>query len=120
MIRRLQQPWWMVFVNVDLRAVVVALEGRMCGRSSCGTVHTCHQGGRVMVGRCVSEDRGVAENEVGMVDNVLVRSCIPLYVSLEWKTGTVETDRADEMERWRLSAASEVMLDGDLVASSLS
>ena len=102
-------------VNVALRAVVVALEGRMCGRSSFGTVHTCHQGGRVTVGRCVSEDR-VAEDEVGMAD--LARSCIPLYVSLEWKTGTVETDRAKEMEERRLSAASEAMLDGDVAASS--
>ena len=118
MTRRLQQLWWMVFVNVALRAIIVALEGCMCGMSSCGTVHTCHQGGRVMVGRCVSKDRGVAENEVGMVDNVLVCLCIPLYVSLEWKTGTVETDRADEMERRRLSAASEVMLDGDVTALS--
>ena len=67
------------------------------------------------MGRCVSEDR-VAEDEVGMVD--LVRSCIPLYVSLKWKTGTVEMDRAEEMEERRLSAASEVMLDGDVAASS--
>ena len=100
-------------INVTLRAVVVALEGRMCGRSSSGTVHTCHQGGRVTVVRCVSEDR-VAEDEVGMVD--LVRSCIPLYVSLKWKTRTVETDRAEEMEEWHLSAASEVMLRGRVLA----
>ena len=70
------------------------------------------------MGRCVSEDRAAEDEEVGMVDNVLVRSCIPLYVSLDWKTGTVETDRAEEMEERRLSAASEVMLDGDVAASS--
>ena len=97
-------------VNVTLRAVVVALEGRMCGRSSSGTVHTCHQGGRVTVVRCVSDDR-VTEDEVGTVD--LVRSCIPLYVSLKWK---VKTDRTEEMEEWRLSAASEVMLRGRVLA----
>lgn len=70
------------------------------------------------MGRCVSEDRAAEDEEVGMVDNVLVRSCIPLYESLEWKTGTVETDRAEEMEERRLSAASEAMLDGDVAASS--
>ena len=70
------------------------------------------------MGRCVSEDRAAEDEEVGMADNVLVRSCIPLYVSLEWKTGTVETDRAEDMEERRLSAASEVMLDGDVAASS--
>ena len=74
----------------------MALEGRTCGRSSSGnTIHTCHQGGRVTVVRCVSEDR-VAEDEVG-ID--LVRSCIPLDVSLKWKTGTVETAGTEQRRR---------------------
>ena len=59
-------------INVTLRAVVVVLVGHMCGRSSSGTIHTYHQGGHAMVGRCISKDR-VAENKAGMVDNVLVR-----------------------------------------------
>lgn len=70
------------------------------------------------LGRCVSEDKAAEDEEVGMVDNVLVRSCIPLGVSLERKTGTVETDRAEEMEERRLGAASDAVLDGDVAASS--
>lgn len=73
----------------------------------------------MIAGKWVREERAAEEEEVGMLDSVLVLSCTGLGTSLGYETGTVDTDRAEEMDARRFNARSEeIKLDGDVVNSS--